>query len=285
MLLEDAADTSMTARDFDAAKRLLDASLALSKNPVDQGLALYRLGVLESRRDHKPEATSYFAKALEVLGNRPQAARVLIKLGVAAINERRYAEAFGRFEKAMSVEPAAAAQALFWMGVVRRSENDATQAELHFRDALARQEPTSPDAATFGQVYAQFLFSQGRNQEASVVNARVAMTRRETGLRVKPPAASVLKVGGGVSSPKIVQRVEPVYSEEASAAKLTGTTVLSVEVHPDGRAHNMQVLRPLGLGLDDRAIEAVSNWRFQPATLNGHPVTVIATIEVNWRLL
>lgn len=285
VILEDAADAALTTRDFDAAKKLLDASLALSKNPVDQGLVLYRLGVLEARRDHKEEAASYYAKAVEVLGSRPQAARVLIKLGVAAINDKDYSRAVGFFEKTMSVDPTAAPQALFWIGVVRRSENNAAQAELHFRDAFARQDPKSQDAATIGQVYAQFLSSQGRNAEATEINARIAAMRRDTPVVAKPRAANVLKVGGGVTSPKLLEKGEPVYSEEARAARLSGTTVLSVEVHPDGRAHNMQVVRPLGLGLDDRAIEAVSQWRFQPATQNGQPVTVIATIEVNWRLL
>jgi len=285
VILEDAADAALAGRNFDAAKKLLDASLALSKNPVDQGLSLYRLGVLESRRDHKQEAASYFTRALEVLGSRPQAARVLIKLGVAAINEKEFSHAFGLFEKTMAIDPSSSGQALFWMGVVRRSENNPAQAELHFRDAFAREDPKWSDAAVIGQVYGQFLLAQGRNQEAADINARVAMIRTETRLTIKPTAPNVLKVGGGVTSPKLLEKVEPVYSEEARAAKLTGATILSVEVHPDGRAHNMRVVRPLGLGLDDRAIEAVSNWRFQPATQNGQPVTVIANIEVNWRLL
>ena len=61
--------------------------------------------------------------------------------------------------------------------------------------------------------------------------------------------------------------------------------VLSVEVGPDGLAHNARVLRGLGLGLDENAIDAISQWRFRPAVKDGQPVTVPATIEVNFRLL
>jgi len=58
-----------------------------------------------------------------------------------------------------------------------------------------------------------------------------------------------------------------------------------VEVGPDGLAHNVKVLKSLGLGLDEKAIDAVSQWTFQPGTKNGVPVTVAASIEVNFKLL
>jgi TonB family protein len=60
---------------------------------------------------------------------------------------------------------------------------------------------------------------------------------------------------------------------------------MNVEVHPDGRAHNLQIERALDPGLDQNALEAVSAWRFQPATKDGRPVAVKATIEINFRLL
>ncbi|HWB86287.1 MAG TPA: energy transducer TonB [Bryobacteraceae bacterium] len=95
----------------------------------------------------------------------------------------------------------------------------------------------------------------------------------------------VYRVGGGVSPPQLVYKVEPEYSEEARKAKYQGTVVLYVEVDPAGHAINMRVLRSLGLGLDEKAMEAVKKWKFKPGYLNGKPVTVAATIEVNFRLL
>jgi periplasmic protein TonB len=95
----------------------------------------------------------------------------------------------------------------------------------------------------------------------------------------------VFRVGGGVTAPSLLSKVEPEYSEEARRAKYQGTVVLYVEVYPDGKAHNLKVLRSLGLGLDEKAIEAVNKWRFRPGYKDGKPVPVQATIEVNFRLL
>ncbi|HYW46152.1 MAG TPA: energy transducer TonB [Bryobacteraceae bacterium] len=96
---------------------------------------------------------------------------------------------------------------------------------------------------------------------------------------------NVFKVGGGVSAPILLHKVEPEYSEEARKAKYQGTVLLYIEVSPDGKATNIRVARSLGLGLDEKAIEAVKQWKFKPGYKNGTPVTVAATIEVNFRLL
>jgi TonB family protein len=95
----------------------------------------------------------------------------------------------------------------------------------------------------------------------------------------------VFRVGGGVSAPVLLFKVEPEYSEEARKAKYQGTVLLYIEVDPNGHATNIRVQRSLGLGLDEKAIEAVKKWKFRPGQKDGKPVTVAATIEVNFRLL
>lgn len=95
----------------------------------------------------------------------------------------------------------------------------------------------------------------------------------------------VYRVGGGVTAPSLLYKVEPEYSEEARKAKYQGVVVLYVEVDPSGKAVNPKVIRSLGLGLDEKAIEAVRKWKFRPGYKDGKPVTVAATIEVNFRLL
>jgi len=82
-----------------------------------------------------------------------------------------------------------------------------------------------------------------------------------------------------------MSKVEPEYSEEARRAKWQGTVVLSVIVDELGRPRNIRVFHSLGLGLDQKAVDAVSQWRFKPGRKDGKPVPVIATIEVNFRLL
>jgi TonB family protein len=91
--------------------------------------------------------------------------------------------------------------------------------------------------------------------------------------------------GGGVTAPILLAKYEPEYSEEARQARLQGTVLLRIEVDTHGQAQNITVQRSLGLGLDDRAIEAVKRWRFSPGKVNGKPATVVAYVEVNFRLL
>lgn len=93
------------------------------------------------------------------------------------------------------------------------------------------------------------------------------------------------RVGGGVSAPSVLFKVEPEYSEEARKAKFQGTVVLAIIVDPSGKARDIRVIRPLGLGLDEKAIEAVMKWRFKPGLRDGAAVPVQATVEVNFRLL
>ena len=100
-----------------------------------------------------------------------------------------------------------------------------------------------------------------------------------------PPGPGVFRVGGGVSAPQVLERIEPSYTEEARAAKIQGSVLLYVVVHPDGTAGQIRVLRSLDPGLDQKAVEAVSTWTFKPGMKDGHPVAVQAQIEVNFRLL
>jgi len=93
------------------------------------------------------------------------------------------------------------------------------------------------------------------------------------------------RIGGGVTAPTVLVKVEPEYSEEARKAKWQGTVVLSLVVDENGAAQAIKVTKSLGLGLDQKAIEAVQKWRFKPGMKDGKPVPVMASIEVNFRLL
>jgi TonB family protein len=101
----------------------------------------------------------------------------------------------------------------------------------------------------------------------------------------RPAEDGVYKVGSGVSAPAVIYKKDPDYSEEARKAHFSGGVVaLQLVVGADGLAHDIKVTRPLGLGLDEKAVEAVSVWRFRPGVKQGNPVAVMATIEVNYRL-
>jgi periplasmic protein TonB len=95
----------------------------------------------------------------------------------------------------------------------------------------------------------------------------------------------VYRVGGGVSQPSVIFKVDPEYSEEARKAKYSGTVMLAVIVDTEGHARDIHVVKSLGMGLDEKAMEAVEKWKFKPGMKGGLPVNVKATIEVNFRLL
>jgi TonB family protein len=92
------------------------------------------------------------------------------------------------------------------------------------------------------------------------------------------------RIGGGVSAPRAIYAPDPEFSEEARKAKYQGTVVLWVVVGPDGRTHDIRIQRSLGMGLDERAIDAIRQWRFEPGRKDGIPVAVMVNVEVNFRL-
>jgi periplasmic protein TonB len=94
----------------------------------------------------------------------------------------------------------------------------------------------------------------------------------------------IFHVGGGVSPPRPIYQPEPEFSEEARKAKYQGTCTLGLIVGTDGRPSNIRVLSSLGMGLDEKAIEAVKNWKFEPAMKDGHPVRVEIAVEVDFHL-
>ncbi len=93
------------------------------------------------------------------------------------------------------------------------------------------------------------------------------------------------QIGSDVSAPVLVSKIEPEYSEEARKAKHSGSVLLSLEVNAEGLPRNVQVVRPLGLGLDEKAIDAVMKWRFRPGMKSGRAVATQAQVEVSFRLL
>lgn len=94
----------------------------------------------------------------------------------------------------------------------------------------------------------------------------------------------VMSVGGGVSAPQIIYSVDPEFSDEARRAKYQGVCIVSIIVDAQGLPQHVHVVRALGMGLDEKAIEAVKQYRFKPAYYQGHPVAVAMEIIVNFRI-
>lgn len=94
----------------------------------------------------------------------------------------------------------------------------------------------------------------------------------------------IYHVGDGVSPPRAIYTPEPEFSEEARKAKYQGVVVLNIIVGTDGRVHSPRVIRSLGMGLDEKALEGVKTWKFDPSKKDGRPVAVEMNIEVAFNL-
>lgn len=92
------------------------------------------------------------------------------------------------------------------------------------------------------------------------------------------------RIGGGVSAPRAIYSPDPEYSEEARKAKYQGTVVLWLIVGTDGRPREIRVVRSVGMGLDEKALETVRTWKFEPGTKGGQAVAVQVNVEVTFRL-
>jgi len=99
-----------------------------------------------------------------------------------------------------------------------------------------------------------------------------------------PGQPGVYRSANGVSAPRLLHSVAPEYSEDARAAKFQGICLVSLIVDSNGMPQHVHVTRPLGKGLDEKAVEAVKQYRFEPAMYEGHPVPVQLNVEVNFKL-
>ena len=94
----------------------------------------------------------------------------------------------------------------------------------------------------------------------------------------------LMTVGGGVSAPQVLHSVEPQFTDDARRSDFQGTAAIQLIVDSQGDPQDVRVLRHLGMGLDQKAVDAVRQYRFRPAMYQGHPVAVQMVIEVDFRL-
>ncbi len=125
------------------------------------------------------------------------------------------------------------------------------------------------------------ILAPSRNRAAATRSSRAIIVACAIALLL-PLAA--LQSQETTTNPFLVHRVEPQYTPEAKEAGVEGKVVLTIEVREDGIPDNIVVKESLDPGLDYNAVDAVRQWKFEPATRNGQPVSVKATVEINFRL-
>lgn len=114
-------------------------------------------------------------------------------------------------------------------------------------------------------------------------------TKAVRSMRAGTTAAAIgdgapLRVGGDVKAPIIVTKVEPVYPAEALKARIQGIVICEAIIDKNGDVKKAMVLKPLPFGLDQAALEALRQWKFRPATLNGEPVEALFNVTINFHL-
>jgi TonB family protein len=273
-----------------AAMRAQTPAQQTASPKVDDTVGLVKLGDQARQQGHIDEAVGYYNKAVAAVGDRPETAGALLYLGTA-IYDKDPSQALDYFERAQNVAPSGpvAGPAMTWQAMVRQHrEGEAPAAESLYRAALAVEDSNSPDAALTMEFLAHFLREQGRISEAEAMEASAGEIRKAHVAHLspkRPATAQASKVGNGVAAPALLHKLEPDYSVEARAAKVQGTVVLSVVIGTDGRASDVQLRKGVGYGLDEQALDAITQWTFKPGMRDGMAVPVQASIEVNFRLL
>jgi len=259
---------------------------------VDDTGLLVKLGDQARKQGgvYEAEAIDYYKQAVDTLGDRPETADALLYLGTTMYGKNP-AQALDYFQRAQNVAPSGsvAGRAMTWQAYVRQLQDDgAVTAESRYRAALVVEEVNSPDAALTMEFLARFLREQGRGSEGEAVEAPAREIRKAHVAQLSPKiqaTTAASRTGNGVTSPKLLRKIEPSYSPEARAVKAQGTVVLTVVIGTDGKAGDVRLSQGVGFGLDEQALDAVTQWTFEPGTHGGMAVPVQASIEVNFRLL
>ena len=156
---------------------------------------------------------------------------------------------------------------------------------------IAQDNVPKVDMSVFGDPLARVSApSNGTGSGSGIGSGKGGGVGSGTGAGVGPGSGGGFggggyRIGGGVSAPVALFKPDPEYSEEARKAKFQGSVLLRIVVDENGNPRDIKVIRPLGLGLDEKAIEAVQRWRFRAGLKDGKPVPVQANVEVNFRLL
>jgi TonB family protein len=145
---------------------------------------------------------------------------------------------------------------------------------------LRRRGVLSCDSACSFVFYPPFV-AVSRFEKATSASVHEGSSPSPAGATVP---GGVFHVGGGVTPPRAVYSPQPEYSEQARKAHFQGVCTLGIIVEKDGHPSHIRVLKGLGMGLDENAIEAVKSWKFEPAMKDGNPVRVEIAVEVSFHL-
>jgi TonB family protein len=194
-------------------------------------------------------------------------------------------------KEAEALGPLRVALSLIYLGLLYERQDRLAEAKPLYQQALSiREKELAPDdlvVASSLEHYARLLGEMEETSQAHAMQARAQAIRAKhmQAMSSEAPAGEVFRAADCGQPPQLIHRVNPEYTEEGRLFHREGVVQLRVEIRPDGRPHNLRLERSIGLGLDEKAAEAVQQWRFRPAIKGGRPVIVEASVTVHFRLL
>jgi TonB family protein len=208
------------------------------------------------------------------------------------IAERFYREAFRiRFEQ-LGKEHVDVADSLNNLAILYENQARYAKAETYYQHALAtRLKLLGPDALPTTETrehFARLLYRMQRTEEAEKLASEARAVRRkllDQAAAEDADLGQIYETEAGLRRPELVERTEPDYTEEARIARHEGAVRIEAVIDEEGRPRNPKVLQILGLGLDERALEAVRNWTFRPARLDGRKVPCRILLAIDFSLL
>ena len=165
------------------------------------------------------------------------------------------------------------------------------QPKLAIEPAMQVKMPESDNLPTLGMAHSQqvSLASQGRGSGSGLGQGLGGGIGMGHGSGAGPGSGGgygggLMSVGGGVAAPELLHSVEPEFTEDARRANFQGIVSIRLIVDSQGNPQDVQLVQHLGMGLDEKAIEAVRQYKFKPAMYQGHPVSVQIVIEMSFHL-
>ena len=233
-VLDKAAQLSETLRQYDAARKLLDGSLAIretvdGKESASYADGLLRLGDLAAKHGEATSAEDYYSRAVALIDT-PEVAPALLFLGRDALRVKDFQRATDLVQHALTLAPTGplASRALLLKGNIALAQDLNGVAENYYLQALAAVKPSSAESAYVMETYAVLMRKQSRIAEADTMAASAAAIRKNHVAELSPKTANTtpaVRVGGGTTAPVLTTKIEPEYSQEARIDKISGTVV------------------------------------------------------------
>jgi TonB family protein len=147
---------------------------------------------------------------------------------------------------------------------------------------------TPPDSTSFHQAIQKIFLQDNEPLNQAVPhyweNAVLRFFNGNETLVDESPKKKYFNRGDNLVLPKLISKTDPHYTSIARQLKVRGAVVLKVKIDKEGNVSVLDIVQPLGLDLDESAIEAVSKWKYTPASLNGEPIDFETTLKIQFHI-